>query len=200
MTKGWRKRRHWEAEDTGKGPEEPGRGLMLEDEEELSIGSYGENAIIKGGCFPASCSLITELLMMLLFQNQQRLVYGFTFCADNQVPVMTCPQQGYQVRRNKDVPPRNLNSAANQFFFLPTPFYLVRQNTLSAAYTAELLGFWDVSETFAETMRSRLLFKQDRERHCLVKKKKKKKTIRLDTTEILQFNIQMTFKGSFQLK
>lgn len=69
MTKGWRKRRHWEAEDTGKGPEEPGRGLMLEDEEELSIGSYGENAIIKGGCFPASCSLITELLMMLLFQN-----------------------------------------------------------------------------------------------------------------------------------
>lgn len=65
----------------------------------------------------------------------------------------------------------------------------MRQNTLSAAYTAELLGFWDVSETFAETMRSRLLFKQDRERHCLVKKKKKKKTIRLDTTEILQFNI-----------
>lgn len=54
MTKGWRKRRHWEAEDTGKGPEEPGRGLMLEDEEELSIGSYGENAIIKGGCFPAA--------------------------------------------------------------------------------------------------------------------------------------------------
>lgn len=51
----------------------------------------------------------------------------------------------------------------------------MRQNTLSAAYTAELLGFWDVSETFAETMRSRLLFKQDRERHCLVKKKKKKK-------------------------
>lgn len=64
----------------------------------------------------------------------------------------------------------------------------MRQNTLSAAYTAELLGFWDVSETFAETMRSRLLFKQDRERHCLVKEKKTK-TIRLDTTEILQFNI-----------
>lgn len=78
MTKGQSKRRLWEAEDTGKSPEEPGRGLMLEDEEELSRGSYKENAITKGGCFPASCSLITELLMKLLSQNEQRLAYGFT--------------------------------------------------------------------------------------------------------------------------
>lgn len=152
MTKGQRKRRFWEAEDTGTGPEEPERGLMLEDGEELSIGSYKENAIIKGGCFPASCSLITELLMMPLSQNKQSFAYGFTFCADNH-DVITCPQQGYQVRRNKDVPPRNLNSAADQFFFIPATFYLVRQNILSAEHRAEyrqLSGFWDVSEVYLQ--------------------------------------------------
>lgn len=56
--------------------------------EDMHRPGYRENALTKGGYFPDGCSLIIELLRMPLSQYEQKLTYGFTFCADNQAVIL----------------------------------------------------------------------------------------------------------------